>query len=203
MTAESAGRWSRWRPWAIGAAVLALSGLVFDALRGLLREVRYADVVQQIASQPTTALLWAGLATVLSYLVLTGYDFSALRYAGAKVRRSTILLTSFIAYALGNTVGLGVLTGGAVRMRLYTAAGVDAGRVAQAAAFNAGAFVIGMTAFGAAGLLWGAPDVASLVHLPSWLLRAIALLLLLAVGALIVAAGPCAYRRRISRSGSW
>jgi phosphatidylglycerol lysyltransferase len=62
--------------------VVALGALVFDGLRGLLREVRYADVVQQIATQPATALLWAGLATVLSYLVLTGYDFSALRYAG-------------------------------------------------------------------------------------------------------------------------
>jgi phosphatidylglycerol lysyltransferase len=188
LTADSAGRWSRWRPWTIGAVVLVLGALVFDALRGLLREVRYADVVQQVATQPASSLLWAGLATVLSYLVLTGYDFSALRYAGAKVRSSTVVLTSFIAYALGNTVGLGVLTGGAVRMRLYTAAGVEAARVAQAAAFNAGAFVIGMTAFGAAGLLWGAPDVAELVHVPSWLLRAIAILLLLAVAALIVAA---------------
>jgi phosphatidylglycerol lysyltransferase len=107
---------------------------------------------------------------------------------GVQVRRTTVVLTSFIAYALGNTVGLGVLTGGAVRMRLYTAAGIDAARVAQAAAFNAGAFVIGMTAFGAAGLLWGAPDVAELVRIPSWLLRAIAILLLLAVGALVVAA---------------
>ena len=147
----------RWRPWIDRRRRARRSARsVFDALRGLLREVRYADVVQQIATQPATALLLAGLATVLSYLVLTGYDFSALRYVGAKVRRSTVLLTSFIAYALGNTVGLGVLTGGAVRMRLYTAAGIDAGRVAQAAAFNAGAFVIGMTAFGAAGLLWGA-----------------------------------------------
>lgn len=30
------------------------------------------------------------LATALSYLVLTGYDFSALKYAGAQVRRSTV-----------------------------------------------------------------------------------------------------------------
>ena len=172
----------------IGAALLAVSALLFDALRGLLREVSYAEVVQQISTQPDRALLLSGLATVLSYLVLTGYDFSALKYVGVQVRRTTVLLTSFIAYALGNTVGLGVLTGGAVRMRLYTAAGIDAGRVAQAAAFNAGAFVIGMTAFGAAGLLWGAPDVAELVRIPSWLLRAIAILLLLAVGALIVAA---------------
>jgi len=184
----SAINWNRWRPWIIGAAVLAVSALLFDALRGLLREVSYAEVVQQISTQPGRDLLLSGLATTLSYLVLTGYDFSALKYAGVQVRRTTVLLTSFIAYALGNTVGLGVLTGGAVRMRLYTAAGIDAGRVAQAAAFNAGAFVIGMTAFGAAGLLWGAPDVAALVRLPSWLLRAIAILLLFAVGALIVAA---------------
>jgi phosphatidylglycerol lysyltransferase len=184
----SAINWNRWRPWLIGAAVLAVSALLFDALRGLLREVSYAEVVQQIATQPAKYLLLSGLATVLSYLVLTGYDFSALKYVGVQVRNTTVLLTSFIAYALGNTVGLGVLTGGAVRMRLYTAAGIDAGRVAQAAAFNAGAFAIGMTAFGAAGLLWGAPDVAELVRIPSWLLRLIAMLLLLAVGALIVAA---------------
>ena len=184
----SAINWNRWRPWIIGAALLGVSALLFDALRGLLREVSYAEVVQQIGTQPATDLLLSGLATALSYLVLTGYDFSALRYVGVEVRRATVLLTSFIAYALGNTVGFGVLTGGAVRMRLYTAAGIDAGRVAQAAAFNAGAFVIGMTAFGAAGLLWGAHDVAALVRIPSWLLRGIAVVLLLAVGALIVAA---------------
>jgi phosphatidylglycerol lysyltransferase len=195
----SAINWNRWRPWIIGAALLGVSALLFDALRALLREVSYAEVVQQIASQPTTALLLSGLATTLSYLVLTGYDFSALRYVGVQVRRTTVLLTSFIAYALGNTVGFGVLTGGAVRMRLYTAAGIDAGRVAQAAAFNAGAFVIGMTAFGAAGLLWGAHDVAALVRIPSWILRGVAILLLLAVGALIVAAARSREIRILNR----
>jgi phosphatidylglycerol lysyltransferase len=195
----SAINWNRWRPWIIGAALLGVSALLFDALRALLREVSYAEVVQQIATQPTTALLLSGLATTLSYLVLTGYDFSALRYVGVQVRRTTVLLTSFIAYALGNTVGFGVLTGGAVRMRLYTAAGIDAGRVAQAAAFNAGAFVIGMTAFGAAGLLWGAHDVAALVRIPSWILRGVAILLLLAVGALIIAAARSREIRILNR----
>lgn len=195
----SAINWNRWRPWVVGAALLGVSALLFDALRSLLREVSYAEVVQQIATQPARNLLLSGLVTALSYLVLTGYDFSALKYVGVQVRRTTVLLTSFIAYALGNTVGLGVLTGGAVRMRLYTAAGIDAGRVAQAAAFNAGAFVIGMTAFGAAGLLWGASDVSALVRIPSWLLRATAILLLLAVGALIVAAARSREIRVLNR----
>ena len=177
-----------------------MSGALLHALSGLLGEVRYADVTAQIAAKPLQDLGLSALATAISYLVLTGYDFSALKYVGVRVRRLAIVLTSFIAYALGNTVGLGVLTGGAVRMRLYTAVGVDAARVAQAAAFNAGAFVIGMAAFGAAGLLWGASDVASLIHVPAWFLRVVAALVLLAVAGFI---GLSARRRAIRIAGRW
>jgi phosphatidylglycerol lysyltransferase len=183
---EAAFTLLRWRLWLMAGAAAILVALLFDAIRVLLREVDYADVVVQIGAEPWSNLLLAMLATALSYLVLTEYDASALRYARAQVRRPVVMLTSFIAYALGNTVGLGVLTGGAVRMRLYTAAGIDAGQVAQAAAFNAGAFAIGIVAFGAAALLWGVPDVAALVHLPMWLLRAVAVAILLGVAALIL-----------------
>lgn len=173
----------------MAGAVLIVAALLFDGIRLLLREVHYADVVAQIAAEPWSNLVLAVLATAVSYLVLTEYDASALRYAGAQVRRPVVMLTSFIAYALGNTVGLGVLTGGAVRMRLYTAAGIDAGQVTQAVAFNAGAFAIGMVTFGAAALLWGASDVAALVHLPVWLLRSVAVVVLLGVAASIVISG--------------
>lgn len=200
MTAASGSRWVKWRPWLIAAAVLVLGVLLFDALRGLLREVRYADVVAQVAAKPLRDLLLAGLATALSYLVLTGYDASALKYAGVKLRRWIIVLTSFIAYALGNTVGLGVLTGGAVRMRLYTAAGVDAVQVARAVAFNAGAFVIGIAVFGAVGLLWGAHDVAGLLRVPALLLRAIACILLITVAAFIVLASR---QQEVRIAGRW
>jgi phosphatidylglycerol lysyltransferase len=200
VTAATGSNWTRWRPWLIAAAALVLSAALLHALRGLLSEVRYADVAAQIAATPFESLALSALATAVSYLVLTGYDFSALKYAGVRVRRLAIVLTSFIAYALGNTVGLGVLTGGAVRMRLYTAVGVDAARVAQAAAFNAGAFVIGMAVFGAAGLLWGASDVAGLIHVPSWLLQATACVVLLAVGAFIALS---ARRREIRVLGRW
>ena len=70
----SAINWNRWRPWIIGAALVGVSALLFDALRALLREVSYAEVVQQIATQPGRNLLLSGLATTLSYFVLTGYD---------------------------------------------------------------------------------------------------------------------------------
>jgi phosphatidylglycerol lysyltransferase len=116
------------------------------------------------------------------------------------MRRATILLTSFIAYALGNSVGLGVLTGGAVRMRLYTAAGIEAGKVAQVVAFNASAFGFGMATFGALGLAWGARDVGDLLHVPAAILQVVAVIILLLVAALIVLA---AKRREIHIAGRW
>ncbi|HSI60894.1 MAG TPA: phosphatidylglycerol lysyltransferase domain-containing protein, partial [Ideonella sp.] len=132
--------------------------------------------------------------TALSYLALTGYDASALRYAGASVGRGTVLLTSYVAYALGNTIGLGPLTGGAVRMRLYAAAGVEPPKIARAIVFNAAAFGLGMTAFGALGLLWAAGEVAPQLRLPAALLRSGAALALAGLLGFLVL---CARRRQL------
>jgi phosphatidylglycerol lysyltransferase len=192
--------WNRIRPWLVGLAALGLAVAVLAALRDLLSQVRYVDIVNEISATPSIDLFWAILATALSFFALSGYDASGLQYIGLKIKRSALLLTSFIAYALGNTIGLGVLTGGAVRMRLYAAAGVEPGKIAALIAFNAGAFGLGMMAFGAAGLLWGAADVASVAHLPAWLLRSIAAATLAGVVAFIAL---CASRRNIRILGRW
>lgn len=205
MTTEdpTPGRKSRWaalRPWLMPAIALLVAVMLFDALRILLAQVQYTDVIEAVRSTPHSDLLMAVLATAVSYLILAGYDFSSLRYVAARVAPTTVLLTSFVAYALGNTVGLGVLTGGTVRMRLYTAAGVEPSKVAQAIAFNAGAFGLGMTAFGAAGLLWGAPQVASLLKLPALLLQGLCAAVLVGIGLFILA---CARWRTLPLFGRW
>lgn len=197
---RAASRWERLRPWLIGVLALALAATVLHALRTLLAQVEYDDIANEITAMPTPRLVWALLATALSFLALSGYDASGLRYVGVKVKRGTVILISFIAYALGNTIGLGVLTGGAVRMRLYTAAGVEPGKIVSLIAFNAGAFGLGMTAFGAAGLLWGAPEVAEVAHLPAWLLRLIAAGALAGIAAFVTL---CVFRRSVKIFGRW
>lgn len=180
--------WAR-LPGGVGWAVLALgvTGLALVALHGLLREVAYDDVVVAIGTTSAQQLGWAALATILSYLALTGYDFSSLRYVGAKVPTRLVMLTSFVAFALGNTVGLGVLTGGAVRMRLYSAAGVEPAAIARAIGFNAVAFGFGLTVVGAVSLLLAGGGLAATLGVPLPVLQvgaATALLLaLLGIGA--------------------
>ncbi len=178
-------RWPRVRTWVFSALALGLAVVVGLALHGLLLHVRYADVMAAVQATPTLDIAFAILATAVSYLVLTGYDSSSLAYAGAKVKRRTVLLTSFVAYALSNTIGLGPLSGGAVRMRLYAAAGLEPGQIARVIVFNAAAFGLGMTVFGAIGLLWGAAEVAPLLRIPAVLMQAGAVVMLMTIAGFL------------------
>ena len=71
MTEAAGGGWAKWRIWLIAAGAGLISLLLFEAFRVLLGEVHYADVMQQMASEPWRDLLRAGLATAVSYLMLT------------------------------------------------------------------------------------------------------------------------------------
>lgn len=187
--------WPRLRPWVAGAGGLAIAVGLGLALRSLLREVNYAGVMNAVNATPDRSIALALLFTAISYLALTEYDASALRYARATVARKTVLLTSFVAYALSNTIGLGPLSGGAVRLRLYAAAGLEPAQIARVIVFNAAAFGLGMLAFGALGLLWGADQVSRKLHADAWALRSIAATMLL---MLIAFLWLCS-RRRVLR----
>ena len=187
--------WERYRPWLMGAVGIGLAVVLGVTLQRLLGEVRYASVMRAVEATPDLDIAFALVATAVSFLALSRYDASSLRYTGAKrIGEPTVLLTSFVAYALGNTVGLGPLSGGAVRMRLYSAAGLEPALIGRMIVFNTVAFGFGIGFFGALGLLWGAGQVAPLLHLPAGLLRAIALATLLLLSAFL---WTCATRRHL------
>ncbi len=190
----------RVRHWLLAALVCALLLLVLHTLAALVADVRYVDIVDAITATPRPHLGFALLATGASYLALTRYDASALRYAGAKVSTATVMLTAFIAYALSNTVGLGVLTGGAVRLRLYSAAGVEAQQIAQAVGFNALAFGTGMTTFGALGVWWDADALAATMAVPALVLEVLAALVLAGMVAFLAL---CHWRREVQIHAHW
>lgn len=192
--------WTRLRPWLPTALLVLVVAMVLVALRALFKEVDYADVLTAVRTTPLSAVGLSLLATVVSYVALAGYDWSALRYVGARVPRGTLALASFIGYALGNTVGLGALTGGAVRYRIYSAAGLDSGQIGRVVLFIVTAFGLGLTVVAAVALLWGAPQVSADAHLPVWALRSIAALILLAAAGFIAL---CAARREVGVFRRW
>ena len=180
------GWFSRLRPWLPALALALFGGLVLLALDRLTGELRYAELLAEVRAVSPGALALAGLFTALSFVALAGYDAAGLAYLGVRLPLRTLALGSFAGYALGNAAGFGVLTGGAVRLRVYGAAGLDPGQVARLMAFIASGFGLGIAGIGALGLLWGADAAASLLPLPPALLRGLSLLLLAVIAALVL-----------------
>ena len=102
----------------IGITALALGGVVLWALQKASTGVSFDAMVAALRATSPAALLGSLAATFLSFIALLGYDLSGLRYVGARPPFKVVLLASFCGFAIGNTVGLGAFSGGAVRYRL-------------------------------------------------------------------------------------
>ena len=117
---------------------------------------------------PAGKLALAVLAGALSYAVLALYD-----PAGAASHRPSRLplrqgaLAGFIGYAFSHGMGLPLLTGGAVRYRLYSAWGLAAGEIAGIVAFNSLTLWLGVAAMLAMGGIVAPAQLGAMLHLPT------------------------------------
>ena len=136
------------------------------------------------------------MATAVSYAALLGYDLSGLRYARARPALSSVFLASFCGYAIGNAVGFGAFSGGAVRYRIYTAAGLSPGQIVRVILFISAALGIGLATIAGLGLVLCAHRVSRMLGTsPEPLFAAAAILLTVAMAFLHVlrnsAPTPC------------
>ncbi len=181
-------------------AILVVAGIVAAAVahRHALRGISLPAVVESLRVLPTGAVAASLAATAVSFAVLLGNDVAALRYAGASAPPRAIALASFCGYALGNVIGFGGLSGGAVRFRFYNAAGVPPGKIARVTLFIAVAFGVGASETIALGLLFRAEPIAALCGLPVPVLHSVAVLL---IAAFVVLLTLCAVRPITVRIG--
>lgn len=166
---------------------LAMGILLFAAALWLidrvLAEYDWKDVLASTAGIAPRAVLAAVGFTIASYALLVLYDVLALEYVGAKVPFRTIAAASFAANAVGHSVGLTALSGGSIRYRLYSAAGLGVGQIAQVIAFCSLTFVLGTAWLLGGSLLFAAKRAAPVLHVS----EAIAFAIGAIVSALIVA----------------
>lgn len=100
--------------------------VAFAALDILLTHVSYEDIRAAIADKPASAILACLGFTALSFLAMSSYDVIAVRtVAPGRVKASTAALVGAAGYAVSNALGFPLLTGGALRYRLYRAAELD------------------------------------------------------------------------------
>ncbi|KEP70356.1 hypothetical protein DL1_17525 [Thioclava dalianensis] len=155
-------------PIALGLA-LFLMGLW--ALHHLLAHIDVRQVIAQIKTTPWPTLATALGATAIGYMALVGYDFWALKYLGKSLPLRTVALGGFLGYAFGNTVGISVISGGAVRYRIYSAAGLNAFDVAALSSYIAVAMGMGLTLVGLMALAVHPAALAGLINAPDIWIR--------------------------------
>lgn len=145
---------------------LTLFVLAMVTLRHFLRDHSLSEIVETARSRPGGALAKAIAATALSYFVLSGYDWLALRYIGAKIAYRRVAVGSFISYAFSHNIGMSALSGGSARYRFYSKYGVTVFGAARLVLFCNITFWVGLCALGGVVLTFHPIAVPMLEEMP-------------------------------------
>lgn len=165
-----------------------------------LASIHLVDVRAALGHVPPSALVLALVCTFGSYLALSGYDVLALRHLGRHLPYWRVGLISFFATTVGHNMGMAILSAGAVRLRLYTAAGLTATEVGGVVALVGLTFGMGITFVAGLVLLVIPLQVAPVLHVSAELAYAMGLLAISLVGGYF---GLALTRRRQIKFGNW
>jgi hypothetical protein len=149
--------WRRWLAWGATAAALLLAACL---LRRIYDEYGWREIARSLGEIPAARLAATAAFVAASYLCLTVFDWLAVRAAGHRLPWRRCALASFTALSIGHTVGLAVLSSGAVRYRFYSGWGLGAGDVARVILFCAMTVGLGLATLGGLALLLS-PDLAT------------------------------------------
>ena len=175
--------------WLGPLAALIVLGAAGYVLHDEFARLRLPDILVHLRSIPRAHVLAALALTAGSYCLISGYDVLALRYVRKRLHYGRVLFTSFIAAVFGHNLGFAAVTGGAIRLRLYTVAGITAVEVATITVFYSLSIALGLTCIAGLSLVFAPGAAAAALHLRTEWTRLAGAVLLGAVAAYVLWAG--------------
>jgi len=166
----------------IAVSLLLFGGAVF-VLQAQLRHHALAEILAELRSFPPIRLVLCLGATVLGFVALAGYDALSLATLGHRLPWRRIMYAGFLGYAFANSLPLSVVTGAAVRYRLYAQWGIERSEAARVVTLNTVTYVVGLLA--SAGLAFALQPVLvpGFLHLPLHTARPVGILCLVILAA--------------------
>ncbi|WP_293395805.1 bifunctional lysylphosphatidylglycerol flippase/synthetase MprF [Nevskia sp.] len=149
----------------VAGLTLVVLGLAVWALEKNLAVLNPGEILAHLKSLPRERIAEALLFCGLSYAVLTLYDWLALRGVDHPLPWRQVAPTSLIAFGIGHSVGFQAVSGGSIRFRDYTAAGVPGLKVAGVVALVSVAFALGVATLLGLSLLTSPDDAGRVLHL--------------------------------------
>ena len=131
--------------------VISYSGIFFFVLAAgmlwwQLRNYSLSDIAHAILDIPFVNLVMACVACFAGYLALSMYDYLALNYVGGKVTWWKWMLAGMLGFAISNNAGHAVVSGGAIRYRLYTRWRIRGGDILKMLTISGFTYFLGASA---------------------------------------------------------
>ena len=111
-----------------------------------LRTYSLMDIARALWNIPFLNLVYASIACLAGYVALSLYDYLALRYVGKMVSWWKWMLAGVLGFSISNNAGHAVVSGGAIRFRLYTRWRIRAGEIIKMLTFSGFTYFLGCTA---------------------------------------------------------
>jgi len=186
---------------AVGMMVsVVVAGLALFVLYRTFQRISLADVIANMQAAPRQRLLLAAACAAGAFATLAAYEVAVVRYVKHCIGRAKPVITALVAFPLGHALGQTLLSGGALRYRMYSPAGFTAMEVGATVLLCGLPYLLAFGLLLDLALLFRSRELAPLFHVPATWLFALGCLGILkdAVYVLFV------YRRKAPiRLGGW
>ncbi|MEM9106447.1 MAG: hypothetical protein AAGC96_12395, partial [Pseudomonadota bacterium] len=115
-----------------GIFAVSMTVSAFFLLHHFSDGITLSDVINDIRETPNSAIALAILATIASFTAIAFYEILAVQTAAAgRVGYGTAAWAGVAGFAISDVAGFHVLTGGALRYRIYSRKGLEIPVIAQ------------------------------------------------------------------------
>lgn len=153
---------AKWLPALASVAIVVIAAGV---LWRKLSEVNPAEVASGFGAIPGSALVLAGLFTAGALLAMALYEVQMLRYLRPQAGWQRPFVTALIAYPIGHAIGFGAFSGGAIRYRIYSTAGLAAADMGKLILLSVMPYSMGLGLLAGVAMIVAKQDAASALHL--------------------------------------
>jgi len=151
-------------------ASVVIAGLAAYVLFRTFQRISLADVLANMRAVPAGKLLVAAACAAGAFAVLALYEVAVVRYVKHCIGRARPVLTALIAFPIGHAIGQTVLSGSALRYRMYAPAGFSAIEVGTTVLFCGLPYTLAFGLLIDLALVFAADDLAPLFRIQAqWL----------------------------------
>jgi len=151
-------------------ASVAIAGLAAYVLYSTFQRISLADVFANVRATPAGTLWLAAACAAGAFSVLAAYEVAVVRYVKHCIGRAKPVITALIAFPLGHAIGQTLLSGSALRYRMYAPAGFSAMEVGATVLLCGLPYALAFGLLLDLALVFGAESLAPLFRISSeWL----------------------------------